>query len=82
MTYTTSPLSPIPFRVASSDAPYGIQLEFAFRSFNGEVLPAACPQHLGVTGNITLRTREVATHAVSELRALADAIESFIPNLA
>ena len=81
MTYSTSPFSAIPIRVSSADAPYGIQLEFSFRSFNGEVLPASCPQHLGITGNLTLLTREVATRAVAELRALADSIEAFIPKL-
>lgn len=81
MSYATSPFSPIPIRLASSDAPYGIHLEFSFKSFNGEVLPASCPQFLGVTGTVTLRTREVATQAVAELRTLAGCIEAFIPKL-
>lgn len=81
MTYATSPFSPIPLRVSSSDAPYGIVLEFEFRSFNGEILPASCPQFIGVTSRVTLHTREVATQAVEELRALADSIEAYIPTL-
>ena len=82
MTYSTSPFSPIPFRVASADAPYGIAVEIGFRAFNGEVVPASTPQHLGVTSRVTLHTQEVAAHAVAELRALAHSIEAYIPNLA
>lgn len=81
MSYRTSPFSPLALRVSSSDAPYGLQLEMAFKTFNGEVLPATCQQHLEVSSRITLRSREAARQAVSELRALADAVEAYIPNL-
>lgn len=81
MTYFTSPFSRLPFRVRTSDAPYVVNLEISFRAFNGDTLSSDESQFSCISATIHIRTQEAARGVVDELRAAADSIEAFLPNI-
>lgn len=72
----------IPLRVSSSDAPYGVSVTFSLQSYSGPKRHADDMfQSIHATATAMVERRDVAEEFVAELRALADDIESYIPNL-